>query len=295
MSTALGVLADAVLGDPPDHLHPVAWFGRTMAAVESRLWRDTPAAGVAHAGIGAGLGLAAGLAVRSPALATYVAVAGRGLADQARLIERALASDDLDAARAALPALCGRDPSALDEKDLARAVVESVAENTVDAVVAPIFWATVAGAPGVLVHRAANTMDAMVGYRTARYERYGWAAAKLDDALAWVPARLTAGLVAALRPAAAGDVWQAVRTQAPAHPSPNAGVAEAAFAAALGLRIGGQRNLGFGRPPEVTDIPRAIRLSRDVTLAATALSLLPNWRRIGRHGAADSSSVRRAG
>src|SRR5204863_6463621 len=123
----------------------------------------------------------------------------------------------------------GRDPSELDESGVARAVVESVAENTVDAVVAPACWAAVFGAPGVLAHRAVNTLDAMVGHRSARYARFGWAAARLDDGAAWVPARLTAVLVALVRPRAARLVWQAVRRDAPAHPSPNAGVAEAAF------------------------------------------------------------------
>ena len=279
-AVALGVAADAVFGDPTDASHPVAWFGRLMSAVEARLWRDSTAAGALHAGVGVGVGLLAGRAV-PVSVATYVAVAGRGLAVAAGEVERALAAGELDRARERLPSLCSRDASALDEKDLARAVVESVAENTVDAVVAPVFWATVAGGSGVLAHRAANTMDAMVGYRTERYERYGWASARLDDAMAWVPARLTAALVAGLRPAAAGDVWRAVRTQAPAHPSPNAGVAEAAFAAALGLRLGDRVHLGTGRPPDIADIPRAVRLSRDVTVAATTLSLLPslpNWR-----------------
>jgi adenosylcobinamide-phosphate synthase len=158
-------------------------------------------------------------------------------------------------------------------------VVESVAENTVDAIVAPALWAAAAGAPGVLAHRAVNTMDAMVGHRSARYERYGWAAARLDDAMAWVPARATAALVAAVRPSAAGEIWRTVRRDAPAHPSPNAGVAEAAFAAALGIQLGGlvrygervedRPRLGEGRAVEAADIDRAVRLSDDVTLALT--------------------------
>ena len=175
----------------------------------------------------------------------------------------------------------GRDPSSLDAEAIARAVVESVAENTTDAVVAPALWSAVAGAPGAFAHRAADTLDSMVGYRDARYRRFGTVPARADDALAWVPARVTATLVAAVRPRRAGAVVAAVRDDAPRHPSPNAGVAEAAFAAALGLRLGGGENrygdavearpaLGAGRPPTASDIAAAVALSRHVTWALTA-------------------------
>jgi adenosylcobinamide-phosphate synthase len=281
---AIGLAADRVLGEPPAALHPVAAFGRVMGALEDRLHRDSRAAGVVHAATGVGVGLLAGRLVRSRAVATYVAVAGRMLAAAATEIGEALDAGDLDTARALLPALVGRDPAGMDEAEVARAVVESVAENTVDAVVAPALWGMAAGAPGVLAHRAANTMDAMVGHRSPRYERYGWAAARLDDAMAWAPARVTAGLVAAVRPRVAGDVWRAVREDAPAHPSPNSGVAEAAFAAALGVRLGGivrygdrvedRPRLGEGRPPVPADIARAVRLSRDTTLALAGLSIV---------------------
>jgi adenosylcobinamide-phosphate synthase len=288
VSVAAGLLADRVLGEPPAAIHPVAAFGAAMGAVERRLHRDSRVAGAVHAAIGLGLGLAAGTAVRSTAVATYVAVAGRMLATTATTIGDALAAGDLESARNLLPSLVGRDPSGLDEGEIARAVVESVAENTVDAVVAPALWAVVAGAPGVLAHRAANTMDAMVGHKSDRYLRYGWAPARLDDAMAWVPARATAGLVAVVRPSAAAEVWRTVRRDAPAHPSPNSGVAEAAFAAALGVRLGGtdrygdrvedRPRLGDGRPVVPADIACAVRLSRDVTLALAALTV-PNWRR----------------
>lgn len=277
---ALGLLADGVLGEPPTAVHPVAAFGTAMQAVERRLYRNSRPAGVAHAALGVAIGLAAGRAVRSRAVATYVAVGGRMLTATAMEIADALAAGDLATARALLPTLVGRDPNGLDEGEMARAVVESVAENTVDAVVAPALWAVVAGAPGVLAHRAVNTMDAMVGHHSDRYERYGWAAARLDDAMAWVPARATAALVATVRPAAASEVWRAVRRDAPAHPSPNSGVAEAAYAAALGVRLGGtvrygtrvedRPRLGTGRPVEPADIAPAVRLTRDITLALGA-------------------------
>jgi len=275
-----GLVADRLLGEPPSLLHPVVGFGRVMRAVERSMYRDSRMPGVAHAAIGTGLGVAAGGLVGSTAVATWLAVAGRALGDAATAVGAALDADDLPLARSLLPGLAGRDPSALNEKEVARAVIESVAENTVDAVVAPALWAAVLGAPGTLAYRAVNTLDAMVGHRSTRYRHYGWASARLDDWAGWVPARATAALVAVVRPGAAGAVWTAVRTQAPAHPSPNAGVAEAAFAAALGLRLGGENRyddrvelrppLGTGRPAEPADIVRAVDLSRDVSLALGA-------------------------
>jgi adenosylcobinamide-phosphate synthase len=279
-----GILADRVLGEPPASVHPVVAFGRTMRAVERARYRDARVAGVAHAATGAGIGLAAGAVIGSTAMATWLAVAGRALSEAAMAVASALDAEDLPRARALLPALVGRDPSGLDEKELARAVVESVAENTVDAVVAPALWAGALGAPGALGYRAVNTLDAMVGHRSDRYTRYGWASARLDDIAGWVPARITAVLVATVRPCSAGAVWTAVRTQAPAHPSPNAGVAEAAFAAALDLRRGGENHygdrveirppLGTGRPAERGDIARAVALLRDVSLALGAVPVV---------------------
>lgn len=283
---AVGVLVDRLLGEPPDDVHPVAAFGRAMQAVEQRLYSDGRTAGVLHVAAGIAAAATAGAVVRSTAVATWSAVAGRALGEAATRIGDALVAGDLEGARTLLPSLVGRDPSQLDADEVARAVVESVAENTVDAVVAPALWAAAAGAPGVLTHRAVNTMDAMIGHRSARYHRYGWAAARLDDVAAWVPARVTAALVLACRPSAATAVWTTVRQDAPAHPSPNSGVAEAAFAAALGLRLGGlsrygdrvelRPSLGHGRPPEPADIARAVRLSHDVGLAlAASLVLTP--------------------
>lgn len=280
IEAAFGIVADAILGEPPLSPHPLSRFGQVMRAVEGRLYRDHRIAGTAHAALGMGLGAGAGRLLRSTSVATYLAVAGSALGEAADDVRVALEAGDLKAARRLLPALVGRDPSNLDEKEIARAVVESVAENTVDAVVAPALWAATAGAAGALGYRAVNTLDAMVGHRDDRYRRYGWASARLDDLANLGPARSTALLVAAVRPASAAAVWTAVRNDAPAHPSPNSGVAEAAFAAALDLRLGGVSHygervelrppLGSGRPPEVDDIPRAVRLSRHVALALAA-------------------------
>ncbi|MCU1462190.1 MAG: cobD [Acidimicrobiales bacterium] len=290
---AIGLVLDRLVGEPPARLHPVVGFGRVMRRVESRFWADSRARGIGHAVTGVGVGAAAGSLVTSTALATTVAVAGRALADEARAVSAALAAGDLEGARRLLPSLVGRDVAHLDEKGIARAAVESVAENTVDAVVAPALWAAIAGGPGALGYRAVNTLDAMVGHRSARHTNYGWASARLDDAATWVPARVTAALVALVRPAAAAGVWGTVRRDGRAHPSPNAGVAEAAFAAALGLRLGGENRyrdrvelrpaLGDGRSPEAHDILAAVRLSADVQWALAgvlgALAVAGRWRR----------------
>ena len=173
--------------------------------------------------------------------------------------------------------LVGRDADALDAGGVVRAAIESLAENTVDAVTAPLLWATVGGAPAVLAHRAINTLDAMVGHRNARYANFGWASARVDDAVNWLPARLTALAVVAVRPRQAATVATVVRRDAPRHPSPNGGVIESAFAAALGIRLGGENSyggvaedrgrLGDGRPPAPADGARAIRLARHTAIA----------------------------
>jgi adenosylcobinamide-phosphate synthase len=281
LAVAIGIVADEVFGEPPLTPHPVAAFGSVMAAVENRLYADSRREGIAHAFAGVALGAGAGAALGSTAVAVYVAVAGRALREAAAAVGAALSSGDLGEARRLLPSLVGRNPDDLDAGEISRAVVESLAENTVDAVVAPCLWALAAGAPGALAYRAINTLDAMVGHRSARYGRYGWASARLDDAANWVPARVTAALVMLVRPGRAGDVWRAVCDDAPAHPSPNAGVAEAAWAGALGLQLGGTNRygprtevrpwLGRGAPPHAGDIARSAALSRDVTAALAML------------------------
>ena len=185
--------------------------------------------------------------------------------------------------------------SSLGEAELVRATVESVAENTSDAAVAPLFWGAVAGLPGLLAYRAANTLDAMVGYRSHRYARFGWASARFDDVLNWVPARITAALTvltAAVAGGSSAGAWRAWRRDGGAHPSPNAGRCEAALAGALGLRLGGRNvygerveerpTLGDGQLPVRGDIRRAVRLSRAVWTTAAALAALGRLARRGR-------------
>ncbi|MFJ4627973.1 cobalamin biosynthesis protein [Streptomyces sp. NPDC088847] len=291
---AAGLLGDHLLGDPRRG-HPVAAFGRAAGAVEHLLWRDHRGWGALHTAVCVGgtiaLATAATSALRPSrtasvaltAAATWAVVGGTSLAREAGVVGRALEAGDIEAARARLPHLCGRDPQALDAAGIARAVVESVAENTSDAVVGALVWGGVAGVPGLLGFRAVNTLDAMVGHKSARYRRYGWASARLDDVAGWPGARLTAALatVAGGDPRGAVRAW---RTDAPKHPSPNAGPVEASFAGALGVRLGGTLSYGGrvehrpvlngdGRPVAVPDIARAVRLSRRVGLLALGVSV----------------------
>lgn len=281
LGAAIGLVADRLLGEPRVEPHPVALLGQVLVRAEAQMWAPSRTASVKYAALGTALGVGTGALVRSTAVATYVSTSGRMLGDAALEVHDALHAGDLDLARRLLPTLVGRDPSSLDADEIARAVVESVAENTVDAVVAPALWGALAGAPGALGHRAVNTLDSMVGHHSERYEAFGWASAKLDDAAAWVPARATAALVALARPSRAADVWRIVRRDAAAHPSPNAGVAEAAYAAALELRLGGENRyaermehraeMGDGKPPTSADIERAVTLLRDVTIVLAGL------------------------
>jgi adenosylcobinamide-phosphate synthase len=303
---ALGAAADLLLADPRRG-HPVAGFGRSAAALEGRMWRNSRAAGAAYVvglvGAATGAGMAVDRATRqrpatrvlATAAATWTVLGGTSLGRAAALMSQTLQAGDVVGARAALPALAGRDPSALDEPELVRATVESVAENTADAAVAPLVWGAVAGLPGLLAYRAVNTLDAMVGHHSARYERFGWAAARLDDVVNWLPARLTAALTVLCAPVAGGSAAGALRAwrrDGAAHPSPNAGRCEASMAGALGVRLGGRNfygsrvedrpELGDGPRPGTADIARAVRLSRAVWLSAAALAVTA---RLGRRPA----------
>jgi len=293
------VALDALFGDPRRG-HPVAAFGRAAAALEARDYGDSRVRGAAHAAVCLLAVTAPGVALHrrtrgrplaratAAALAAWAVTGARSLRHEAERARFPLSRHDLASAREVLPSLCGRDPSQLDEAEITRAVIESVAENTSDAVVAPLLWGAVAGIPGLIAYRAVNTLDAMVGHRSARYLNFGWASARLDDAVNWVPARVTAALTAACAPlvtkVSPGKVIDTVRRDGGHHPSPNAGRCEAAFAAALGVRLGGTNvyggvaetrpGLGEGRVPDPEDIRHAIVLSRAVTVCATALAVL---------------------
>jgi adenosylcobinamide-phosphate synthase len=291
-----GYLLDAVLGDPR-RFHPVAGFGTAAGALERRLYAPHRRSGAAFTAVAVGVpalaGFAAAVATRRlpvvravlVAAATWTVLGGRTLRRESRIMAGHLDSGDITAARGRLNHLCGRDPAQLDAPELARATVESVAENTSDAVVAPLLWGGVLGLPGLLAYRAANTLDAMVGHRSARYARFGTASARLDDALNLVPSRLTGLLTIAAAPIAGGSpretlrVWRRDRND---HPSPNAGQCESAMAGALGVRLGG-RNVYFGRSetrpflgdgprPGAVHLRRAARVSGAVGLGAAMIA-----------------------
>jgi adenosylcobinamide-phosphate synthase len=290
----LGTVIDAVLGDPARG-HPVALFGRAATRVEERLWADSRPRGALFVLLTVGPVLSAGAGLQRwphwpaamTAAATWTVLGGTSLCAEAAAIGRLLEAGDLTAARARLPALCGRDPDGLDAEGMTRAVVESVAENTCDAVVAPLVWGATCGLPGLLGHRAVNTLDAMVGHHSPRYERFGWAAARLDDVAAFGPARLTALLAIAAAPAVGGSARRGLRVlrrDGGKHPSPNAGRPEAAFAGVLGVQLGGANvyggrteirgPLGDGPPPGPRDIRRAVVLSRLITAASAVLAVI---------------------
>jgi adenosylcobinamide-phosphate synthase len=300
---ALGYLADRVVGDPR-RMHPVAVFGSTAAWLESRSYEDRKIPGLVHTGAlvgaSAGLGVAlerliagrAAMTVITTAAAAWAVLGGRSLSREAATIAGQLRTNDLTAARDQVRHLVGRDTAELSAEEVARATVESLAENASDAVVAPLIWGAVAGLPGLLGYRASNTLDAIIGHRSPRYLRFGWAAARLDDLANWVPARVTALLAAAWAPLVDGTARKAInvtRRDSGQHPSPNAGVVEAAFAGALDVRLGGRNYysgaiedrgiLGDGRAVEVADIARASRLAAAVTITALLLAVVVRgWR-----------------
>ncbi|GAB2975427.1 cobalamin biosynthesis protein [Amycolatopsis acidiphila] len=292
-----GYALDRALGDPRRG-HPVALFGRAAGALERRVWADSRPRGAAYtaacAGVAAGLGAVAQVATRRrpparfavTALATWTVLGGRGLAREGTAMAELLDADDVPAARRRLSHLCGRDATNLDSKELARAATESIAENTSDAVVAPLFWGAVAGLPGLLGYRALNTLDAMVGHHSPRYERFGWASARADDLANLLPARLGALAAICCAPLAGGRpgrAWRVWRRDGSRHPSPNAGQVESAFAGALDVRLGGVNSyggraedrgtLGDGPAPGAGDLRRSVRLSQAVGLAALAAAV----------------------
>lgn len=289
----------------------MAGFGTLAARLRSRWWADSRVSGVRYSVcLVGGVTLAGVLAQRVVrgrpaaeaalvATVTWAVLGGRSLEREALAVHSYLAADDLPGARQRLTHLVSRDTSALSESDIARAVVESVAENTSDAVVAPLVWGAVAGVPGLLAYRAANTLDAMVGYRNDRYRNFGWAAARLDDLLNLPGSRLSGLCVLLAAPRQASTAWQAWRRDAAAHPSPNAGVLESTFAAVLDLGLGGRNTygsgadlviedrapMGRGRAPVAADIERSCRLATRVGWIAIVL--------LAGRGLSTSSSGRR--
>ena len=251
---AAALLLDAALGEPPrlwSRLpHPVVLMGRAVSALDAALNRGAHrrlrgvaalAALVAGAwAAGAAIGALPGGPVPE-ALAAAILLAQRSLCDHVSDVARALGRS-LGAGRAAVALVVGRDTAEMDASDVARAAIESAAENLSDGVAAPAFWFAVAGLPGMAAYKAVNTADSMIGHRTPRHEAFGWAAARLDDLLNWAPARLTALVLAAV--SGRWRDWPAIARDARRHRSPNAGWPEAAAARALGAALSGPRRYG---------------------------------------------------
>jgi adenosylcobinamide-phosphate synthase len=277
------VLLDRWLGEPPCW-HPLVGFGRLATAVENQCYGASGLSAEVHRWLGViavlllivPFALVAGGLAAVPYLGPlaelgllYLAVGAASLRQHAEAVADALAADDLARARERVGRIVSRDTANLTTDQVSAATVESVLENGCDAIFGALFWFLLAGASGVVAYRLANTLDAMWGYRTTRYLYFGWAAARLDDGLNWLPARLTAASYVLLgpRPRIAWDCW---RTQAPTWKSPNAGVVMATGAGALGLALGGpapyhgewveRPPLGDGVQPVAADIGRALDL-----------------------------------
>jgi len=293
----------------PDRLlraigHPVIWIGQLVAALDRALNREAAAArrrrGAGIVALLVVLGVVGLLAfviehelLRLPFGILVVAVLASALIAQRSLhrhvadVALAIESGDIEAARAAVAHIVGRDTATLDEAAVARAAVESLAENFSDAVVAPVLWMAIFGLPGAALYKAINTADSMVGHRTPRHDAFGWAAARLDDLVNLPASRLAALLLvaaAALREGtSAAEAWRAVWRDASRHRSPNAGYPEAAMAGALGLMLAGPRTyggvliedatMGSGRrDAKAADIRRALALYRDADAILIAMT-----------------------
>jgi adenosylcobinamide-phosphate synthase len=278
---ACALLLDRLLGEPR-RAHPLVGFGRLASALESRQNRTAwaPWSRRLHGLLAVllllpPLVLLSRLVVRAPVAGTaaeiallYLTLGGQSLAQHARRVTQALVDGDLPLARERVGCMVSRDTGAMQDTDVARATIESVLENGNDAVFGALFWFAVAGAPGAVLYRLANTLDAMWGYRTPRFLYFGWAAARLDDVLNLIPARLTALTYALL--GRFTRAWHCWRTQGPLWKSPNAGPVMAAGAGALGVCLGGpayyhgalqQRpTLGINDAPVAADIERAVGL-----------------------------------
>jgi adenosylcobinamide-phosphate synthase len=288
---AVAMAVDAVAGWP-DALfarigHPVTWLGRLIAALDISWNRETDSplsrrvAGVAAAIIVIGLAAGLGWALQSAAHAGWTRilvigviawpfVAGRSLYDHVAAVARPLQAGDLGAARSMVAKIVGRDPALLDQAGVARAAIESLAENASDGVVAPVFWGALFGLPGIIGYKAVNTLDSMIGHRSARHETFGWAAARIDDIANFIPARIT-GLLFALVAPRPSQAMSCMMRNARRHRSVNAGWPEAAMAGALGLRLSGPRIYhgrladepwlnGEARDPEAIDVALGLRL-----------------------------------
>jgi adenosylcobinamide-phosphate synthase len=307
MALILGFILDLLFGDPRWLPHPVRLIGRLAGWAEPRCRRLTNNEYLAGAVFTLAVVSAAGggvwVVIRAlqrlhPVLAglatvyfMYAGLAVRDLAREAMAVWRRLQVDDLGGARAQLSRIVGRDTEQLDTPEIVRATVETVAESTVDGILAPLCFAALGGAPALWAYKAINTLDSMVGHREAPYTRFGWAAARLDDVANFIPARLGLllfGVGTWLVGGAPRRCWRIGWRDGGKHPSPNAGISEAAMAGALGVRLGG-RNTYDGveevrpylgdpvQPLEAPCIPQAVRITYATSVAGLGLGLLARW------------------
>ncbi|MFK2826111.1 adenosylcobinamide-phosphate synthase CbiB [Bacillus sp. B190/17] len=257
LAAAIAFLIDRLVGDPPHLPHPVRWIGSLIHRLEQRLnkGRNRRIKGILMLLIvllltgGVSFLLvfvfyrlhpAAGIAAEAVLIAS--AIACRSLKEAGLSVYEPLQRGELQEARVKLSYIVGRDTDHLNEGEITRGAIETIAENTSDGVTAPLFWALIGGAPGAMMYRAINTCDSMVGYKNERYEAFGWASARLDDLVNWLPARLTGWLMVLSFPESKYPrkrVWQIVLRDAKKHPSPNSGWCEAAVAGLLGIQLGG--------------------------------------------------------
>ncbi|MDA9545787.1 adenosylcobinamide-phosphate synthase [Bradyrhizobium sp. USDA 3397] len=298
----VAMAVDALLGWPAWLFarigHPVTWLGGLIAAVDSAWNRasDPPAsrraAGAAAAVAVIALSVALGWALQSllPSgwiqivligILAWPLVALRSLHDHVAAVAMPLLAGDVAAARDAVSRIVGRDPASLDEAGIARAAIESLAENASDGIVAPVFWGALFGLPGILGYKAINTLDSMIGHRSERHEAFGWAAARIDDVANFIPARLTGFLFVLLAPQRS-EALACMTRDARHHRSPNAGWPEAAMAGGLGVRLSGPRiyhgsatdepwlNKG-ARDPRAADIAEALTVYRRAMLLVAGL------------------------
>ena len=289
----LALLIERVVGYPPALFkaigHPVTWMGALIGWLETRLNQgdNRRLKGVLLLLLLLGTGLAVSLLIvavtrRMPfgwvveALLASTLLAQKELGRAVKAVADALATS-LDSGRAAVSQIVGRDPQVLDESGVAKAAIESLAESTSDGVVAPLFWLLIGGLPGIVLYKAANTADSMVGHRTERYLEFGWASARFDDLVNWIPARLTALLVAGAafltRRTDPEAAWSTALRDAKKHASPNAGWPEAAFAGALGIELGGPR----AYDGEMHELPRFGDGRRELTASDILSALVLYW------------------
>lgn len=298
----VGMLMDIIVGWPKAFYarisHPVVWLGKLIDLSETRLNRGGRSQRLFGGFITCVLCL---LAVSIPAavfqsvlpngivgvllggMLAWPLIAVRSMHDHVRAVALPLQARDISTARKAVSMIVGRDPKQLDEEGVARAAIESLAENTSDGIVAPLFWGCIAGLPGIAAYKAINTLDSMIGHRSERYEAFGKTAAILDDVVNWVPARLTGLAFAFASGSRARGALQCMRRDAKAHRSPNAGWPEGAMAGAIGVRLSGPRAYGdtlvdepwlnaAAADPVANDLRRALSLYRR-TMVGMALAL----------------------